>query len=320
MSGVSREEHAGVGRRRAVDPAALVVERAPPLLTVQDEGRARGRAVGIPRSGAMDLAALAAVNQLVGNAAGAAALEWAGGGGRLVVRRPLVLALGGALTDATLAGSAVPWGEPVRARPGDVLDIGRLTHGRWAYIGIAGGIATPLVLGARATYLPAGLGGLDGRALRSGDVIPLSLDTGAVPDDRRASSIRDRMMATLERGTVGVIATELAAELPDVWATLCEQPFTVHGASDRMGTRLIAADPSRLTLPVKRAAGRSTPSVVGLIQLPPDGHPIILMPDGPTLGGYPALGVVGSVDVGAVAQRGVGASLWFTVVEHAPPR
>lgn len=312
MSGASGDGHAGVGRRRVMDPAALVVERAPPLLTVQDEGRVHGRAFGIPWSGVMDRVALTAVNQLVGNAAGAAALEWAGGGGRLLVRRPLVLALGGARTDATLAGTRVPWGEPVRARPGDVLEIGRLTHGRWVYVGIAGGIATSLVLGARATYLPAAIGGIGGRALQPGDAIPVALETGAVPDDaERPTSLRYQMAATLDRETVNVVPTELAMELPDALAALCERPFTIHAASDRMGTRLVAADPSRLTLPAARAAARSTPSVIGLIQLPPDGHPIVLMPDGPTLGGYPALGVVRSSDIGVVAQRGIGATLRF---------
>src|SRR5690606_2741733 len=110
--------------------------------------------MGVPRSGAMDLVALRATNALVGNAAGTAALEWAGGGGRLRVRRPLLLAIGGAHAELRLGGRTVPWGVTLRARPGDVLEIAAPHWGRWLYVAVGGGMAVPELLGSRATYTP----------------------------------------------------------------------------------------------------------------------------------------------------------------------
>ncbi len=313
MTHIPAPAASGTQQDRDVDPAALVVDRAPALLTVQDKGRVRGRAHGLPRSGAMDRVALAGVNALAGNPPDAAALEWAGGSGRLVVRRPLRLALGGAVTEATLGGVPVAWGTPVRARPGDVLEIMRLTRGRWAYVAVAGGIMSPLVLGARATYLPAALGGIGGRALRRGDWLPVGLADGPSPDAAAMPALQHAMQAVLAQDTVRILPTALADELPGALAELLRQRYTIHPASDRVGTRLVAADAARLTLPAAHAARRSLPTVAGLIQLPPDGHPIILMPDGPTLGGYPALAAVHSDDLSIVAQRPAAAPLYFVL-------
>lgn len=300
--------------RGAAVPGAIEVVAAPPLLVIQDEGRAFGRGIGIPRSGAMDLVALRATNRLVGNAPDAAALEWAGGGGRLRIRRPLVLALGGARAWARLHGRTIPWGTPVRARPGDLLEIEPPSEGRFLYIAIGGGIAVPHVLGARATYRFAALGGLDGRTLARGDLLPVGAVAGAPAADADAGALREAMTAVLTQDVVGVRPAPSAPEFPgDAWEALLDAPFTVLPESDRMGLRLAPGEgiAPRLAPGPELAARPSEPACVGLVQVPPDGRPLVLMPDGPTLGGYPALACVRSDHLPALAQRPAGAEVRF---------
>src|SRR5688500_16536212 len=119
----------------------------------------------------MDPWSLQAANALAGNVPGAAALEWGVGGGVLQVARDLTLALAGADVEATLGGRPVASWRTLRARAGDRLELGAPRRGRFAYVAIGGGLHVPTVLGSAATYLPAAIGGMDGRRLRDGDLL-----------------------------------------------------------------------------------------------------------------------------------------------------
>lgn len=293
---------------------ALEVVSAPPLLTIQDDGRPTGRSMGIPRSGAMDPVALHATNALVGNPSGTAALEWAGGGGRLRVRRPMLIAIGGAHAEMTLGGNPAPWGVMLRARPGDLLNISAPTWGRWLYIAISGGIAVPEVLGARATYLPARLGGFEGRTLVRGDLLPAGLTNTQLPDTRSAFDLREAMTDVLARQHVHVMEAPATSSLPsECWTQLVARPLTVLPESDRMGTRLsMLSDSNRAAAPAPDDSARpSEPACIGLVQLTSNGQPLVIMPDGPTLGGYPAVACLRAGDVPVLAQRTPGERVRF---------
>ena len=203
-------------------PAAqtLRVIRPGPLATVQDLGRHGWAAYGYATSGALDTPAVALANRLVGNPEGAAAIELTGGNVAFEAQSDLLIALAGADAGATLDGEPLP---PCRARwmrHGAVLRLDRPRHGCRTYLAVAGGIATPPVLGSRATDLVAGLGGLDGRPLRSGDILPIGpppapvqgrlLPTPATPADQdtpilrvilgpRHNSVRSRHPGPLRR-------------------------------------------------------------------------------------------------------------------------
>jgi biotin-dependent carboxylase-like uncharacterized protein len=258
----------------------------------------------------MDRWALQLANALVGNEPGAPALEWAGGGGMLRFSTDATIALAGVDPEAVLGHEVVDAHRVLHAKAGEGLSIGRFRSGQFLYVAVRGGLVVPPVLGSAATYLPAGLGGVEGRSLRRGDVLPIGPATGppagmlVCPPD-----LCDPLPP--EPGTVRVVRAP-QAELLDAggWERLLGATFTVSRATDRMGYRLdgppvpIAAD---LALP-------SGPNVPGAVQLPPGGQPIVLMADAPTVGGYPKPIAVCSADLGRLAQTRPGEAVRFVEV------
>lgn len=274
----------------------IVVERAPALLTVQDLGWRQQLAMGLPRSGAMDRWAFRLGNAIVGNADDAAALEWALGSGELQFARPCIFALTGASLTALLDGVPVAPYQATAAAAGASLRVDGLSSGRFAYVTVRGGIDVPAVLGSRSTYLPTALGGMQGRPLRTGDQVPLgqahatsSRDSGFVLPDELRPAYSD--IVRVVRGPPDTIPQD------DV-AGLTTHAFTVLGESDRMGYRLGGA-----TLARRPQTRPSEGACVGAVQLPESGQPIVLMADGPTVGGYAKIAVVISVDLPILAQR-----------------
>lgn len=283
----------------------ITVVRAPFATTVQDLGRPGHRHVGVPVSGAMDRDALVATNVCVGNVAGAAALEMALGGGELRFEDDTVIATGGARLVAMPGERALaPW-IPVRVRAGDVLRIERVTDGQFAYIAVRGGIDVPLVLGSRSTLVSAALGGHEGRLLRVGDVLQVGEQVGGGPGPVPAVDHDATRPIPIVRGPQG-------AELDDAaWRTLLDSDFTVSRASNRAGYRLEGP-----TIAHRVATDRpSEPTCIGAIQLPSGGAPIVLMQDGPTIGGYPKIAVVREKAIGMFAQRTPGSSVRFVLDE-----
>ncbi|MFZ5622962.1 MAG: biotin-dependent carboxyltransferase family protein [Gemmatimonadota bacterium] len=283
----------------------ITVLAAPPLLTVQDQGRPGARASGVPVAGAMDPLALAAANLLVGNPPDAAGLEWALGGGSIRFERAAWFALGGATAPARLEGVPVAPGLAHVATPGSVLEIGQFTSGTFLYVALEGGIDVPVVLGSRSTYLPARLGGLEGRRLRAGDRLPLG-PRGAGPGS--GPVLRERAAP----GEPVPLLRGPAADLLDAagWEQLLGAEFRVTASVSRMGYRLEGP-----ALACHAASDRvSEPTVPGAVQVPPGGQPIILMADGPTIGGYPHVAVIPRLDLGRVAQLRPGESLRFALI------
>src|SRR5687768_8397811 len=150
----------------------IVVDRAPPYLTAQDAGRFGYRSSGVPPAGAMDQWSLAMANAYAGNQRNAAALEWAIGGGALRFEHETVIGLAGAEVDAVIGNRPVQSPGSFMVRSGDILEVRAITARRFLYLALRGGIECPIVLGSRSTYLPAGFGGIEGRRLRNGDVVP----------------------------------------------------------------------------------------------------------------------------------------------------
>ena len=146
---------------------------SPAFNTIQDLGRNGARRLGVSTSGAMDPVALAAGNALLGNDDGAAGIEIQTFPFRLRFAADATFALTGADHDATLAGATVPSWWCRRAKAGDILSIGAPRRGARVYVTFEGGIDVPRVLGSRSTHLRAGFGGMEGRALQAGDVVPV---------------------------------------------------------------------------------------------------------------------------------------------------
>lgn len=165
---------------------SILVNKPGLLSSVQDGGRHGLQHLGVVPCGAMDGIALAFANALVGNTAGEAALEVTVLGPELLFEEGALVALCGAAFDARLNGAMLPLDRPVLLSKGDRLHVVRAVLGSRAYLAVAGGIATAPVLGSRSTYVPARFGGLEGRALRMGDRLPVAKDAARLAATRYA--------------------------------------------------------------------------------------------------------------------------------------
>ena len=287
-----------------------------PLLTVQDLGRPGARRYGVPQGGAMDAFALAAANRLVGNEPGAAGLELTAGGVELAFTRPALLALAGADLGATLGGRPLPLWRATIADAGARL---RLTgrRGSWgarAYLAVAGGIGVPLVLGSRATELGTGFGGLEGRRLAPGDRLPVGPASHSLTPPfggRWPEALRPAYGSAPTLRLIPGPHTDCFA--PDALQALTTTTLRVGQAANRMGYRLEG-------LRLEHARPCSLPSlgvIPGVLQVPPDGAPILLMADAQTTGGYPVIGTVIAADLPLAAQLLPGDELRFARTDLA---
>lgn len=292
------------------------------LTTVQDYGRHGMQRFGVPVGGAMDAWSFTIANHLVGNDAGAAALEITLVGPELEFERGMMVALCGGDLAATINNHPMPMDRPVWIDRGARLAFGESIVGCRAYLAFGGGIDVALVMGSRSTYLRTGFGGLLGRALRAGDELPVAaVVSPPCAGLRHAPGIEQRGFAATtwsartDSGrmrarpqTIRFVAARHWELLkPEARAAFLNENFRIGAASDRMGFRLegIAIDNP------DSGSVNSGAVTFGTIQLPPDGKPIVLMADRQTIGGYPRLGEVASADLRLLAQLRPGDSLMF---------
>lgn len=276
------------------------------MTTVQDRGRKGWRRFGVPSSGALDQAALDAVNGVLGNLPGAAALELTFPGPRLRVLSEAEIAVAGADLTALVNRTALDPVEPVRVRPGDLLEFEPPRRGQWLYLGVAGGVDVPPLLGSRSAYARGGPSGPLGRALRAGDVLGLGEASSA---RRRARRPGDAL--TTRIGPVrAVLGPQAGAFTAEALAAFLGGAYTATAQRDRSGTRL--AGP---TLGHQGSAEILSDGLLpGAIQVPADGQPMVILADGPTTGGYTKIAWVIGADLGQVAQAGPGTKLRFEAV------
>ncbi len=294
---------------------ALTVLRPGLLTTVQDLGRWGHQAAGVPVAGAMDTYSLRLANGLVGNPESAAALEITLLGPTLRAEAPLVVAVAGAVFDLQVDDRPVPHGAPVALAAGSVLRFLERRAGARAYLAVAGGLETPVVLGSRATHVVSRMGGLDGRALLVGDVLPVA--TGATRPAGRAT----RSPLPLAEAP-GPRRLRVLLGPQDDWFTMSSVDallggtFSVSSRSDRMGFRL---DGPMLT--TKRPGELvSEPVAFGALQVPSGGAPILLMADRQTAGGYPKIATVITADLPLAGQLAPGEAVRFAACTRAEAR
>lgn len=280
--------------------SGLLVVRPGPLTTVQDLGRRGVAHLGVPRAGALDEPALRAANRLVGNEPGAAGLETTLGGVALRALGPVVVAVTGAPSPVRVDGRAAAWGAPVAVPAGAVLEVGAATAGVRGYLSVAGAIAVPPVLGSRSTDLLSGLGPAP---LAAGDRLPI----GPPPPDRPRPDLVPLPAPPAEL----VLRLRLGPHAdwfkPSALTRLARDGYLVSPAGNRIGLRTEGP-------PVTRARAGELPSegmVLGAVQIPPDGRPVVFLADHPTTGGYPVIGVVPAADLAAAAQARPGTPVRF---------
>lgn len=279
----------------------LIVIEASPLTTIQDLGRAGWARYGVPRCGAMDAFALRAANRLVGNSDGAAGLEVGLGDLSLEATEDCVIAATGTGYDLFVEERRLPLWMCVRVRRGQTIELRKGRGGCWAYLGVSGGIECPAVLGARATYTRGNFGGLEGRSLRGGDRLSVgvpSISLSALAGREIADSKRPAYSsAPMIEVIPGPQQDYFTSEIVDIFLA---SEYRILATSDRMGYRLEGR--VLMQSESKGADIVSDGMVMGSVQVPASGQPIVMMADGPTTGGYPKIATVISADLPLVAQ------------------
>ncbi|MFI0242438.1 biotin-dependent carboxyltransferase family protein [Streptomyces sp. NPDC016845] len=280
----------------------LTVTRPGALTTIQDAGRPGHAHLGVPRSGALDAPSMDLANRLLGNPEGAAVLETSLTGCALRPDADITVVIGGAPCPVTVNGRPAPWGTPVRVPAGATLDAGPATAGIRTYVAIAGGIAADPVLGSRSTDLLSGLGPAP---LAQGDLIPVARTTRTAPPALPVAPPWPAPPAELvlpaRFGPRADWFTDTARR------TFLSAAYSVSVHSNRIGLR--TEGPA-----LERATEGELPSegmVLGAVQVPPDGRPVVFLHDHPTTGGYPVIAVVEEEALAAAAQAVPGTPVRF---------
>lgn len=289
--------------------------------TVQDwPGRTGYWNVGVPPCGPMDPLSFRIGNRLLGNGEHAAGLELTLRGGSYRFRDDLWFCLTGADMKAELDGLAVPVYKAVHAARGQVLTFGETAVGMRAYLLIAGGFDMPDVLGSASTFTLGGFGGHGGRALRTGDVLAVRLSEAAAVPLAEELDASERPAMSRE-WTIGAVPGPHCTEeflLPDYLKQLTETSWEVHFNSSRTGVRLIGPAP----LWAREDGGEAGlhPSnihdnayAIGTLDLTGD-MPILLGPDGPSLGGFVCPVTTASAELWKIGQLHPGDTVRFRLL------
>lgn len=264
--------------------------------TIQDLGRYGFLKYGVPISGAMDTFSLTAANLIVGNNPNDAGLEITLNGPELQALSKTQIAITGGNILLKINGENVPMWQTLNIQADDVLSFGKMESGCRAYLAIRGGIKTPPVLGSRSTYLRGGFGGINGRQLKTGDIIE-GFDTQwlefecKMPEEL-VPQFTNHFKVHAILGPQDDMFTEKGI------STFLSSQYKVTLEADRMGYRLEG--------PLIEHKGKadivSDALLPGAVQVPKNGKPIVIMRDAQTTGGYPKVAVIIFSDLSMLGQ------------------
>jgi antagonist of KipI len=292
--------------------------------TVQDLGRVGYQQYGVVVGGVMDKVAARLANALIGNSEEDAVLELTLMGPTLLFQSDTLISICGADLSAKIDEVPVPLWRPIYVKEGSILRFGRPHQGCRAYLALAGGIDVPLVMESRSTYVRGGIGGYHGRAMQKGDVLNLN-----PIKSNHIKNLTEVLSKQVESDPFKSVNWTVSAQIKPAYKKDPEirfikgpqydqfteksreqfltEYYQVTSKSDRMGYRL-SATALELSDKVELLSEAVT---MGTIQVPNDGQPIILMADRQTIGGYPKIGYVASIDFPVLSQVMPGEKLTF---------
>ncbi len=300
------------------------------LTTVQDLGRFGYAAQGFGSCGACDKHALRLANALLGNSLGLSALECTLQGATVRFLAPCMVAVAGADPAVTLNGKPAAAYRPLRLAAGDVLAVGTVSGGVRSYLAVQGGFALPPVMGSQATDLRAHIGGMQGRALKAGDVLPTAALPAKHPPSarklaRRLAILNGWGLAAWMAHTHGAYRFMGGQRVALVRAVAGPQTSYFTQAGQDTFTRSIycvGVDSNRMACrmegsPIQAHRGYDILSdgiAEGAVQVSANGLPIVMLADHQTTGGYAKIATVISVDIPTLAQLRPGDSVAFRMV------
>ncbi|QNB46810.1 5-oxoprolinase/urea amidolyase family protein [Thermanaerosceptrum fracticalcis] len=277
--------------------------------TIQDRGRFGYQQSGMPVAGAMDEFALRVGNILVGNPEGESCLEITLLGPTLEFLSQGLIALTGGDLGAQLNGKELPLWEACEVKAGDILKFTGVKKGCRAYLAVAGGFNAPAVMGSKATYVRGTIGGLEGRTLREGDILEKGPSNSAGLAGRKVP--QDDIYTLSNHITLRVVlGPQAEAFTAEGINTFLTSSYTVTNEADRMGYRLEGEKIQHQ----KGADIISDGIVMGSVQVPGHGMPIVMMADRQTTGGYTKIATVITPDLPLLAQAKPGDKVSFRSV------
>lgn len=275
------------------------------LSTVQDKGRTGFRKLGVPVSGVMDESSFSLANELVGNPKEAPVIEMALRGGSYKFETDSIIAITGAQMKPMINKNGVKLNSGIKVNAGDILEFGYAEKGCRCYLSIRGEWQIKKVMGSCSTYMAGEFGGFEGRNLLKGDEIYW--------EERDT----DFKLFSIPNEKIPYFSSKLTVDFvpgPEWdWISKKEQhkllntEFKISSKSNRMGIRL----ESDSKIEIQKREMISSGVIPGIIQLPPNGYPIILMKDGQTVGGYPRIGKVVDIHLNRLAQLPPNGSIKF---------
>ena len=293
---------------------SLKITRAGIFDTVQDKGRRGFAHLGINPSGAMDRYAAQLANALLGKELQEPVIEIHFPASRILVQSATILCITGADFMPVLNGTAVPMHQPLAVAADTELSFGGLQNGSWAYLSCLGTLEVKPWLGSYSTNTRAGVGGIHGRRLQTGDIIGFHATTGPTKDPGALPFVvlpwKAAGLPALE--AVGCIkGPEWGHMTRSSMTALEKEVFHISRQSDRMGYRLL----SKVMHLRNNTPLLSSAVTVGTIQLLPDGQLIVLMADHQTTGGYPRIGHVITAHLPKLAQLPPGSEIRFDILD-----
>lgn len=286
----------------------LKINKLNAIASIQDLGRHGFLGMGVGHCGAMDKLSLQLGNALLGNDDNAAALEMALGGLVATFDRDVSFCLMGAMVDASLDNQKIHTGYRYFAKSGQMLSIKRMTAGVYGYLCVQGGFDFEPELGSVSTDTKIQVGGF-GRLLAAGDILPyhqgFELSLMGVPSFYGFDKLHQQT-----NHTIRAIKSSEYANIIQGKDEFITQDYTLSPSSNRMGYRLDGK-----ALIFDKIEMKSHGVACGMIQVPPDGKPIVLMADAQTTGGYPKIGAVIGADIGRFSQIRFGEQIRFEWVD-----
>jgi antagonist of KipI len=294
------------------------------LTTVQDNGRLMYLSQAVPVSGVMDTLSARVANEALGNDKLAAVIEFTYGNAEFKTEADVLIAYSGEGATLTINNKVIPDNRPVFIPAGLILTLATNPMGSRTYIAIAGGWDVPEVLESKSTYLMAGFGGFNGRALRAGDTLSaisnLNITTKSIWESLKSDDIKYPLWSIPKVNFLPlnnkVIRVVPAHEF--TWfgglsiLNFLSEPYTLSLNSNRMGYHLDGPLINRLS----KQELLSTAVTPGTIQVTNNGKLILLMADGQTTGGYARIAQVAAVDLPLCAQLNPGDTINFKEISR----
>ena len=273
------------------------------LASIQDLGRFGYRSTGVQRGGVMDRWAFAAGNALIKNALNEPALEITLGGLTLKLTKDTAFCITGALYEAYLDDKRIPCYWRINAKAGQILKLVRPLKGMYSYLCVHGGFAVEPILNSSSTNDKAGFGGFKGRFIQENDVI--KLNTSSQLSNIGVAALPDTRIIRVVKNSEYDYFTSASQKL------FFKQRWKIETSSNRMGYRFKGEQALELNAPLQMSSHGVD---IGMIQVPPQGQPIVLMADAQTTGGYPKIASVIDADIGLLAQIRYGKECQFELL------